>query len=233
MISQSELRAGLSDDELDELDAFLTSRCVPHDGMNLSMLDGYLTAIVSGPEFPAPSAWLSQVWGQEESGDDGFAFTSIEETKHVHSLVLRRMNEISHDFERGEINPIFLTSENAEIANMWCVGYTRGIRLRSQSWAPLLQGEDENAMLLFPISAIAAGWLQLASEEQEKMLHAYLNDEKRAELTKRVPRAAYDVYRYWRKRRTSPATPIRSAPRPGRNELCPCGSTKKYKKCCG
>ena len=23
------------------------------------------------------------------------------------------------------------------------------------------------------------------------------------------------------------------APKPGRNELCPCGSGKKYKKCCG
>jgi len=25
----------------------------------------------------------------------------------------------------------------------------------------------------------------------------------------------------------------RSAPETGRNELCPCGSGKKYKKCCG
>lgn len=28
-------------------------------------------------------------------------------------------------------------------------------------------------------------------------------------------------------------TPARSQPRPGRNEPCPCGSDKKYKKCCG
>lgn len=30
-----------------------------------------------------------------------------------------------------------------------------------------------------------------------------------------------------------PPTPARSQPRPGRNEPCPCGSGKKYKKCCG
>jgi len=29
-----------------------------------------------------------------------------------------------------------------------------------------------------------------------------------------------------------PAEPIRSAPKVGRNDLCPCGSGKKYKKCC-
>jgi uncharacterized protein YecA (UPF0149 family) len=28
-------------------------------------------------------------------------------------------------------------------------------------------------------------------------------------------------------------TPIRKAPKVGRNEPCPCGSGKKFKKCCG
>lgn len=30
-----------------------------------------------------------------------------------------------------------------------------------------------------------------------------------------------------------PAPPVRSAPKPGRNEPCTCGSGKKFKKCCG
>ena len=30
-----------------------------------------------------------------------------------------------------------------------------------------------------------------------------------------------------------PAQFKRDAPKKGRNELCPCGSGKKYKKCCG
>jgi uncharacterized protein YecA (UPF0149 family) len=28
-------------------------------------------------------------------------------------------------------------------------------------------------------------------------------------------------------------TIVREAPKVGRNDLCPCGSGKKYKKCCG
>jgi preprotein translocase subunit SecA len=34
-------------------------------------------------------------------------------------------------------------------------------------------------------------------------------------------------------RPASKAQPVRSAPRVGRNDPCPCGSGKKYKKCCG
>ena len=30
-----------------------------------------------------------------------------------------------------------------------------------------------------------------------------------------------------------PKKPAKAAPRIGRNDLCPCGSGKKYKKCCG
>jgi hypothetical protein len=31
----------------------------------------------------------------------------------------------------------------------------------------------------------------------------------------------------------APGAPARSAPKPGRNDPCPCGSGRKYKKCCG
>ena len=36
------------------------------------------------------------------------------------------------------------------------------------------------------------------------------------------------------KNRPAPvATPVKAEPKVGRNEPCPCGSGKKYKKCCG
>ncbi len=31
----------------------------------------------------------------------------------------------------------------------------------------------------------------------------------------------------------NPPVPVRVEKKPGRNEPCPCGSGKKYKKCCG
>ena len=32
---------------------------------------------------------------------------------------------------------------------------------------------------------------------------------------------------------TEPVEPIEADEKPGRNDPCPCGSGKKYKKCCG
>ena len=52
----------LTDAELDELEGFLASDAVPEDCMDLEMLDGFLAAIVSGPESVQPSEWLPQVW---------------------------------------------------------------------------------------------------------------------------------------------------------------------------
>jgi len=34
-------------------------------------------------------------------------------------------------------------------------------------------------------------------------------------------------------RALNPPAPARTEERPGRNDPCPCGSGKKYKKCCG
>jgi preprotein translocase subunit SecA len=31
----------------------------------------------------------------------------------------------------------------------------------------------------------------------------------------------------------NPVLPVKVEPKPGRNDPCPCGSGKKYKKCCG
>ena len=44
--------------------------------------------------------------------------------------------------------------------------------------------------------------------------------------------AVYDLRQLW-KSMGPRVESIRKQPEPGRNDLCPCGSGKKYKKCCG
>ena len=74
MIAASQLQTGLSDSEVDELAEFLERRAFPRGGMEISMLDGYLTSIVSGPEVIAPSEWLADVWSDStaDSADPVF-----------------------------------------------------------------------------------------------------------------------------------------------------------------
>jgi uncharacterized protein len=246
MIAANLLRAQLSDRELDELEEFLQSRCLPKGGMNLSMLDGYLTAIVSIPEFIPPSEWLPRVWrgegdggaDQERQPDDGVTFESSEEAKRLAGLVLRRMNEIIRDFEQETLQPIFLKRcaedgvTQSVFADAWCVGYLRGMTVHGDAWEPLVTRGGDDSVYLTPIFALALSLLASDTDDDETP-NALLNDQKRAELTELVPQAAYEIHQYWRERQHLPPATIRRTPQPGRNAACPCGSGQKYKKCCG
>ena len=58
--------------------------------------------------------------------------------------------------------------------------------------------------------------------------------EKRLALANQAPRAVRDISKFWKRRtrRQGEAYPFSTAPKVGRNASCPCGSGKKYKKCC-
>ena len=80
----------LTDAELDELEAFLASDAVPQDCMDLEMLDGYLCAIVSGPEVVQPSEWLPGVWSEGGRAATP-AYTSSDQAQRVMGLILRHV----------------------------------------------------------------------------------------------------------------------------------------------
>ena len=56
----------------------------------------------------------------------------------------------------------------------------------------------------------------------------------RRRVVEQLPHTLKLIAAYWREpaRRWSRGEPVRST-KVGRNEPCPCGSGKKYKKCCG
>lgn len=63
----NDLSAPLTDVEYERLDDFLLS--VEHDDavLNLSEFDGFITAVVSGPNTIMPSIWMSALWGGEDN----------------------------------------------------------------------------------------------------------------------------------------------------------------------
>ena len=44
-----------------------------------------------------------------------------------------------------------------------------------------------------------------------------------------IPACVGEIARFWRVRRAT----ARIVTKTGRNDICPCGSGKKFKKCCG
>ncbi|MFO1283529.1 MAG: YecA family protein [Burkholderiales bacterium] len=205
----------LTDAELDELEAFLASDAVPQDCMDLEMLDGYLCAIVSGPEIVQPSEWLPGVWS--EGGRSATpAYTSSDQAQRVMGLMLRHFVGLQRTLEESptRFKPLlYLADERAKSdkgpgeATAWSEGYMAGVKLRDDAWQPLYDARDARDWI-FPIEALAYG-------DQDPEFAEWIDDkDKRASLVDELPLAAVLIYRYWHDRRRA-STARERGPRRG------------------
>ena len=229
------LSTPLTEEELSQLDEALLCRFdedsepLPGDEgiIDVSELDGLLTAVVSAPVTIMPSYWVPAVWG-----DYPPVFESDAEVERVFSLMIRHLNVIAATLMNypEEFEPLFeyreVDDREFTIVDEWCEGYMRGIELALELGASLDAATEE---LLVPIRAFteAADWPGHDLPE-------------RADTEKLQQSIALNVralHAYWLERRmdrvpTSGRPHRHSAPRVGRNDPCPCGSGKKFKKCC-
>jgi uncharacterized protein len=138
--------------DLDALEAYLNSDESPDECMDLSELDGFLAGLIVGPETIPPSEWLPMVWDNEEP-----MFADEEQASQVLGTILSRYNEIadSLDAEPVEYAPVFWQDfAGATVVEDWAIGFMQAVSLRQIQWEPVLS-DDDTAMLLIPIAAIA------------------------------------------------------------------------------
>ncbi|MFM9925532.1 UPF0149 family protein [Variovorax sp. H27-G14] len=226
--------SSLSEDEFEELDLFLLHDVDTDDAMTLEMADGFLHAIAIGPTTVPPKRWLAKIWGSKEMMPP---MESIEQLNHVLGLVMRHFNSIIAGLEDDprEITPTWATStyegdeHEYDDAESWAYGFIQGMKLCWDDWQPLLSTPQGQA-LFRPIGLLGEGDF---SKDQDELTRT---PAMRAELALQIPQAVLEMHAHW--------LPIRLAvhqrevaksmqPKVGRNEACPCGSGKKFKKCCG
>jgi uncharacterized protein len=192
----------LTDTELDELEGFLASDAVPEDCMDLEMLDGFLAAIVSGPESIQPSEWLPQVWS--DGGRSATpAYGNSGDAQRIMALILRHMVGIQRTLAESptRFKPLLYLPEEKKSddrqppeGTAWCEGYMAGVKLRDEAWQPLYDAEDARDWI-FPIEALAFG-------DQDPEFAEWIDDkEKRASLVEELAVASVLIYRFWQARR--------------------------------
>ncbi len=222
----------LSDQEIDQLNRFLLERLpdevaegADEGVLDISELDGFLTAIISGPRVITPSEWLPVVWGEFEP-----KWASTEEAEAIVSLVLRHMNGIVATLTEAprEFEPIVLEVEEGEgtttSVEEWCIGYMKGVGMAADAWR---QAGQEVMEMLFPI-------MVFTSEEGRNRL-AELDTDELATLKRSIPTAVRKLHAFWMARGPLGVTVepfVYTEPKVGRNDPCICGSGKKFKKCC-
>ncbi|MFC1611850.1 UPF0149 family protein [Myxococcota bacterium] len=218
------LQKPLTKGETKKLKAFLEARgCMP-----FAETHGLLTAVLSGLETVMPSTWQEVVLGDSE-------FPGIAEANKIMVLLNRLSNQVISELDSKKV---FIPWGYPQSAEPWCNGYLQGVELGG-GWP---RSDDAKVgdvdIAYFDIVALSRTVDLIGEtdsegntiEDPEPFLDSALI---------RLPAAIQFVYDYWLKVRRAgvgpPPAPVTVLPNAkiGRNQPCPCGSGKKYKKCCG
>jgi uncharacterized protein len=225
----------LTDAEFDRLSATL-ARFSHERSMNVEELDGFLAALVCGPDMALPSEYLSEICGRDLLVKG--AEIDPAELQDFLSLLLRHWNVIADTLNSGDLYlPLLLLDDNGvSRANDWAKGFVRGMQVQPSDWSLLVDDEDNGGSLI-PIFALAH------EHDPDPSLRPYqepISTEKREELIAGAAAGVIQIYHYFEASRLlgadlvqSISTFRRESPKIGRNEPCPCGSGKKFKQCCG
>jgi uncharacterized protein len=223
----------LTDAEFDRLSAVL-ERFGDKHSMNLEQLDGFFAALICGPDIVLPSEYLPEIWGDDIVLEHASAEHLM--LQEFISLITRHWNSISDTLHSGDvIMPSLLPDENGITrANDWANGFLRGMELRKKDWASLL-GDEQHGGSLVPIFALAH------ENNPDPAMRPYkepISAERREDLIVHAIAGVTRIYRYFEAQRSleeqlpGNATFFRTTPKIGRNDACPCGSGKKFKRCC-
>lgn len=252
------LNTPLSDDELQQLDTILLEELDSEEGMTIDMMDGFMHALAIGPTTILPSVWLPKIWGTDSPMPK---VESIERLNFIINLVMRHFNGIiaglkanppevypfwpfivaggedkegdeDDDFDEDDIiDDEELNDDGAEYddASAWSYGFIEGMMLCWDDWQPMLQTPEGKAWFR-PIYLL--GSEEIDSEE----LPLIETPEQIAELSLQITDSLLNMNAYWLPYRKAVAerdTAVELQAKVGRNHPCPCGSGRKFRKCCG
>ena len=138
----------LTDDEIKEIDQFLLDAEGIEESMDISTLDGFLTAIVCGPKTIMPGEWMRWVWDMER-GEDAPEFKDLSQAQRILGFLVRHMNDIAQTLTREpeHYEPLLMENPNGgdpiPILDEWCSGFMKGVQLDSEGWLPVIAGKPD------------------------------------------------------------------------------------------
>ncbi len=228
----------------------LFDAATPAERMSIDELEGFLYAVAITPDIIPPSQWLPEIFDGEmpELANLEQANTLMgalmNAYNHYNTLRLQKKLHYPYDMNR-------LSEADLEPLMEWCYGFLQGLRLRIDIWTSGIVAEDMNAESDPVVNSV--GIIQALVEEDFDAIDNFdrikadfpedMSDEEfklgmLARLITLVPLAVENIQTFgdtldeYRQKMGPPPSPMRTE-KAGRNDPCPCGSGKKYKKCCG
>ena len=214
-------------------------------------LHGFFFGLALTPEPIMPSEWIPVVFGK-----DGPLFDeSVDHEACIGRLMgiynrfmnAANLNKLGFPFDYGKLPEV-----EYELIEGWSFGLFKAMALRPHFWGmseeyKKMSDDELPAGLITVIQSF--GWIAaLAFPDKRREtfrnsenLATKSDDEIKQVLIAVLPSCVDTLQKHGRtlRQKVSPNMPPsgfgqqRSGPKVGRNDPCPCGSGKKYKKCCG
>ena len=225
------------------LDRFLTSPQRPKGAMTYPQLAGFLFSMANAPELIPPSEWMPIVFNDQDP-----RYETRGEAERVLQAMMALYNDCGREKAEGSavlpqglvIRPRPLDNLEADAPlSHWARGFAMGYSYFEEVWSELAPAElDEE---------LGAILMVLTFFSSPRLADAYFKEANRptslehlAETVVMIfPDAANGYARLGRAifqatLKLDAEEPEPSGhPKVGRNDPCPCGSGKKFKKCCG
>jgi len=213
-------------------------RALGDDAMLIEEFDGFVAGLLVCPEMIPPSDWLPLIWNREGQAERS-PIEDLDHANRLFGLIMDNYNDVvltlmNRPERYSALFPV--NARNGDIIwEIWVEGFAAALSLRPTSWQKLLDADRETAnamtgMLL--LTDIVRGELDdIPQEDIDKL---------RGAAPGLIPDWVVTLHE-WRLANTRTASVVERAASPpsaargkvGRNEPCPCGSGKKYKRCCG
>lgn len=224
MTSTTATPAPLTNAEISHLETLLATPTFKQQAMGLDEIQGFLCAVISGPQPVSAALWLPAVLGNPD-------YESAEQAQAVKNLLLRFHGEIVADLGAGESLGLVLNLADASDAategeydySAWCQAYLDGVEFSASPWTG---AGDENEIneLLFPISLLAGEIDPKALKQIKPREMAELLRECREDL----PMLTIDIYKYFQSLRDrANERPKVTAKHPGSAAAVPASGKKK------
>jgi uncharacterized protein len=230
--------------DLGALQAFLDHPSRPEGTFRYHELQGFLFTVVSAPDLVPPSDWLPIILGDEKAG-----FASPDQANEILGHIMALYNTTNAAvLDPPTLLPADCPLHEDVLANFaddapmaqWSRGFLSG-----HEWLEGLWEETVPEELTEDLEATFMALSFFSSRELAEAFHAETTTgdqsfEAMADAIHRVVPSAVAQYAHLGRsiatvlagRDTERPEPAHD-PKVGRNDPCPCGSGRKYKKCCG
>lgn len=215
----------------------------------LSLVMRHFNGIIAGLESDPPEVFpfwpffsadaANEMDENEDGAEVGRSDDADWDTDGQSAAFAHRPDSLDRDFDNDDdldldgMDPDDMDEDDSgpeyDDASAWCMGFLEGMQMRWDDWQPLLN-TPEGQQWFRPIFLLGSDALDPSDA------HLVESIAQRAELSSQVEAVVLAMHAYWlpyRQAMSERETARTLQTKVGRNHPCPCGSGRKFRKCCG